>query len=77
MIDEIVYPEYMMCPEVNSMKILGGEMSEINFNLNIAPKTQQAYINAECAVVYTADITRYFNAEEYVKNGEMDYITLS
>ena len=73
----MVRPEYMMCPQVSSMKILGGDLGEVNFNLNIAPKTEQAYIDAECAVVYTADINRYFNAEEYVKNGEMDYITLS
>ena len=39
MIDEILYPEYIMCPQVSSMKILGGDLGEVNFNLEITAKT--------------------------------------
>ena len=46
--------------------------------LFIEAKTQDVFdYDVECAYVYTADINRYFNAEEYVENDVMNYITLS
>ena len=46
--------------------------------LYVEANTQEVFdYNVECAVVYTANINRYFNAEEYVKKDVMNYITLS
>ena len=79
LLNEIKYPDDTLCPNVTSMMIYGGEGSDTaSFWLAVYAQDEDVYENkADCGMIYVADISRYFNVDEYLDNGYMDYITLS
>ena len=33
MIDELEFPEFALCPDVNSIKVQGGELGDVHFGV--------------------------------------------
>ena len=79
LLDEIQYPDYTLCPDVTSMIIHGGEGNNTtNFWLDIYAKNEDVFEDkTDCAMVCVAEISRYFNVQDYLDNGYMNYITIS
>ena len=78
MIDELYNPDALLCPDVSSFKVQGGQLA--NESLWLMVNVTESAFNSgalEKAGVYTADISHYFNAEEYEDQGYMNSITLS
>ena len=78
MISELYFPSNLLCPDVSSITVKGGKLSHENFWLKIYA-TEKAWNNGalKYAGIYTADISHYFNADEYEDQGYMNSITLS
>ena len=78
MIGELYDSRYLLCPDVSSFKVKGGQLAKQSLWLRIKI-TEEAFNNGSLseAGVYTAEISHYFNAEEYVEQGYMNSITLT
>ena len=63
---ELIYDDYMLCPNVTSVDVKGGILSAINLELQITATdeaVQQGLVGQY--YVYTGEITRYFNVDDY------------
>ena len=77
MLNELLIPD-LLCPDVSSIKVQGGQLNHVSFWLMITA-TEKAWNNGATALagVYAADISHYFNADEFEEQGYMNSITLS
>ena len=62
----MIYDDYMLCPNVTSVDVRGGILSAINLELQITATdeaVEQGIVGQY--YVYTGEITRYFNVDDY------------
>ena len=66
MIEEIFDPGALLCPNVTSFKVKGGQLAYESLWLEVKA-TEKAWNSKalDLAAAYTADISHYFNADEY------------
>ena len=79
LLEEIIYPEYMLCPNTESIYVEGAgyEPNSTYFNLAVwAWEDTPSEIIGETVMVRT-DVSRYFNAKQYEENGYEGAITLN
>ena len=71
MINELEYSDFMLCPNTTSFKVQGGQLGGGD-SLYLQVVAINDAIDKEflsSTLIYSADIVRYFNADDYRKNG--------
>ena len=77
LLGEILYPEAMLCPNTTDITVKGGANGDVYFDLNIIGTETAVELGVvDMTMIYKADITRYFNAEQYEDDGFQPAITL-
>ena len=78
MISEVVFQDFMQCPNVTSFEVRGQELADFFFTVNVV-LNNGASLDPDVGktIIYLADISHFFNAEDYRENGYQEAITLS
>ena len=70
--------EQKLCPDINSFIVDGGVSTDLKtFALYVLVNDPQFLEDNPNSVIVTTEISRYFNAEDFTKNGFQSPVTLS
>ena len=78
MIEETGTDVPMLCPDTKELYVKGGESGNTNFALIVDPTDKASEEGVvDYTLVYTREVSHYFNADFYNEHGYLDSVTLS
>ena len=69
--------EQMLCPDISSFLIEGGELGTANLVLNVHSMPGISDVAVSNSVIFSEEISSYFNPDFYQKNGFQGAVSLN